>query len=89
MIRIAELEFDDYNESKLAHHGISPIEVMQLLDNRFTIRRNKKTGSGVRQLIGETHGGRQLTVILAPTSTPDRWRPVTGWESTPDERRGL
>jgi hypothetical protein len=40
-------------------------------------------------LIGETDGGRVLTVILAATAEPDRWRPVTGWESSPQERRQL
>lgn len=81
MIRIAELEFDDYNEEELRRHGISPIEVMQMLENAFTIRRNKKSGSGDRQLIGVTNGGRRVTVILASTPVPDRWRPVTGWDS--------
>jgi uncharacterized DUF497 family protein len=81
MIRIAELEFDEYNEEELRRHGISPIEVMQLLENAFTVRRNMKRRSGERQLIGETNGGRRLTVILASTSVPDRWRPVTGWDS--------
>jgi uncharacterized DUF497 family protein len=80
MIRISELEFDDYNEEELANHGISAREVMQMLENPFTIRRNKKSGSGERQLIGETNGGRRLTVILAATALPDRWRPVTGWD---------
>jgi uncharacterized DUF497 family protein len=89
MIRIAELEFDDYNEEKLAEHGIHPAEVMQLLDNPFTVRRNKKAQTGDRQLIGRTHGGRALTVILAATLVPGRWRPITGWESTPAERRAL
>ena len=83
MIHIAELEFDDYNEEELAGHGISPSEVMQMLENAFTIRRNKKSASGDRQLIGETNGGRRLTVILASTSVPDRWRPVTGWDRSP------
>jgi hypothetical protein len=89
MVRIAELEFDDYNEEKLAEHRIHPAEVMQLLDNPFTVRRNKKAGSGDRQLIGQTNGGRALTVILAATHVPDRWRPITGWDSTPAERRTL
>lgn len=89
MIRITELEFDDYNVEKLARHSVTPTEVWQLLDNRFTVRRNKRSGSGERQLIGTTHGGRTLTVILAPTYIPDRWRPITGWDSTIDERRAL
>ena len=89
MIRIAELEFDDYNEAELAVHRITPNEVMQMLRNRFTVRRNRRNRAGNRQLIGETDGGRVLTVILAPTDLPDRWRPVTGWDSSLEERRQL
>lgn len=89
MVTIAELEFDDYNLEELARHGVRPREVLQLLDNPFTVRRNRKHRSGQRQLIGTTHGGRVLTIILVETSVPDRWRPVTGWDSTPAERRVL
>jgi hypothetical protein len=88
-VLIAELEFDDYNEEELARHRISPIEVMQLLDNRYTVRRNRKERSGTRQLIGETDGGRILTVILAETHVEGRWRPITGWDSSKSERRLL
>lgn len=89
MIRIAELEFDDYNIEKLFQHGVAPQEVVQILDNRFTVRRNKSRGKGERQLIGETNGGRLLTIIIASTRVPDRWRPLTGWDSTSAERRAL
>jgi hypothetical protein len=53
------------------------------------VRRNKKNRSGARLLIGQTNGGRVLTIVLAPTHTPDRWRPVTGWTSTAPERKML
>jgi uncharacterized DUF497 family protein len=89
MIRIAELEFDDSNVSKLWEHGITPQEITQILQNAFTVRRNKKNRAGSRQLIGFTDAGRLLTVILAPTHDPERWRPVTGWQSTDFERRAL
>ena len=89
MIRIAELEFDDYNEEHLAEHGIVPSEALQLLGNMFTVRRNKRSGAGERQLIGLTDGGRCLTLILKPTAVEGRWRPITGWASTQPERRAL
>jgi hypothetical protein len=89
LIRIAELEFDEYNEAELAAHQITAHEVMQILRNRFTVRRNRRNRSGDRQLIGETDGGRVLTIVLASTTEPDRWRPVTGWDSSPQERRQL
>jgi hypothetical protein len=88
-IRIAELEFDEDNEDELAAHNVTAIEVLEILDNLFTVRRNKKNRSGARLLIGQTNGGRVLTIVLAPTHTPDRWRPVTGWTSTAPERKML
>lgn len=88
-MRIYELEFDDYNEDELHRHGVTPEEVMQLLSNRYTVRRNRKDRSGQRQLIGETDSGRVLTVVLAVTAVDSRWRPVTGWESTDAERSAL
>lgn len=89
MTRISELEFDDYNIDELARHRIRPREVLQLLQNAFTVRRNRRGRSGQRQLIGRTDGGRILTIILAETPVPERWRPVTGWDSTDAERRAL
>jgi uncharacterized DUF497 family protein len=41
-VRLYELEFDDENEEKLAAHGIYLWEVMQILENRFIVRRNKR-----------------------------------------------
>jgi hypothetical protein len=86
VIRIDELEFDDLNVDKLGKHAITPTEVVQLLDHGYTVRRNKKTGSGDRQLIGRTHGGRCLTIVLVETPVAGRWRPITGWECTEPER---
>jgi uncharacterized DUF497 family protein len=88
-MRLVELEFDDYNEEELARHAISPREVVQILDNRYTVRRNKKDATGSKQLIGETDGGRVLTLILVETAVEGRWRPITGWDSTEPERRAL
>jgi hypothetical protein len=88
-MRVVELEFDDYNEEELGRHRITPREVMQILSNRYTFRRNRKERSGTLQLIGETDGGRTLTVILVETPVDGRWRPITGWDSSPGERRAL
>lgn len=88
-IRIAELEWDEDNEAEIAAHGVRPAEVEQILGNRHVVRRNKKRRSGVYKLIGFTDGGRILTVILGETWTPDRYRPITAWDSTRGERKAL
>lgn len=57
-----------------------------MLENRHITRRNPKGGPAGRiQLIGETHGGRVITLILDPTRDAAVWRPVTGWDAAADE----
>jgi hypothetical protein len=85
-IRIAELEWDEHNEAELWAHRITPEEVHQLVRNRPVVRRNKKRRSGTHKLIGRTNGGRAISVIIAPTHVPERWRPITGWDSTRGEQ---
>ena len=77
MTKITDLEFDDGNIEELHDHGIRPQEVWQLLDDAYTMMKNKKTASGDRKLIGKTHGGRALTLILAQTPVEGLWRPIT------------
>jgi hypothetical protein len=40
-------------------------------------------------VIGRTHGGRHLTLVIEATLEPTTWMLVTGWESTAAERRIL
>jgi uncharacterized DUF497 family protein len=81
------LEWDDENEQHLARHGIQASEVRQILSNRHVTMRNPRDeDEGRVLLIGETHGGRILTVSLAPTSDDATWRPVTGWLATDEEK---
>jgi hypothetical protein len=37
-------------------------------------------------LIGETNGGRLLTVPLAPTDDPTTWRPATAFDASRHHR---
>jgi hypothetical protein len=65
--------------------GWPPEEVWQLLANRHITRRNPKGPVSRMQLIGRTHAGRVLTVLLDPTEDPGVWRPVTGWDAEGEE----
>lgn len=38
-------------------------------------------------LIGQTNGGRYLTLVIEPTLDPTTWVVVTAWDSGPNERR--
>ena len=41
LVDVAELELDDENERKMADHGVSVIELLQLLDDRIEVFRNR------------------------------------------------
>ena len=83
----SELEWDEGNESELDRHGIAPDEVEQVFDNHPTWAVNKTSGSGEWLMIGRTDGGRFLTIVVTTTDRPWFIRAITGWDSTPPERR--
>ena len=73
------------NEEHFAEHGIRPAEVRQLLSNRHLTRPNPRK-EGRITLVGETNGGRVLSVALDPTADTAVWRPVTGFVAEGEER---
>lgn len=85
-MRIVEFDWDDHNLAHLGEKGIEPEEVDAMLAARITVVRNKRDRSGSHRFIGRGRGGRFLTVVVTSTSDPGRWRPVTGWESSEEER---
>jgi uncharacterized DUF497 family protein len=87
LITVASIE-------KLAAHGISVEEAEQLVENRHAIlcntgrrRRSRRELDARRLLIGHTHGGRTLTLVVERTRDPTTWLILTGWAATNDERR--
>lgn len=83
---IAELIFDEHNEAEMARHGVVADEVDQLKWNRRVVSGNPRGEAGGLLLIGETDGGRMLTVPLAPTDDPTTWRPATAFDAGPHHR---
>src|SRR5680860_317617 len=59
------IDFDDGNESELAGHGITALEVFQLVTNDPTWVPNRKGRAGLWLAVGHTDGGRALTVPVA------------------------
>lgn len=83
-IRVSNLLFTDASIAKLGARGISAAEAEQLLHNRSEARPNPKRRDGNHErvrLIGQTNGGRRLTLVLEPTLDPTTWLTVTGWEN--------
>ena len=91
-IRIFHLEARDAARMKLGARGISVAEARQLLRNRHLVRgdsRGSISGRDRHLLIGETDGGRVLTLVVERTLDPNSWAIVTGWTASPRERKVL
>jgi hypothetical protein len=83
---VAELITDQHNLAEMARHHVSRHEVDQIVANRHVISENPRSAAGSVLLIGETDGGRLLTVPLAPTNDPTTWRPATAFDASRHHR---
>jgi uncharacterized DUF497 family protein len=93
---ITELLITEAALEKLGKRGISVEETEQLVDNRYTILRQRRRGRQTgrppparRMVVGRTSGGRALTLVVERTVDPTTWLVITGWEATSRERRIL
>ena len=89
---VYELIATELARDKLAARDISPAEVEQVLRNEHRIVRNPREGGGPgrrRLLVGETDGGRPLTLVVERTVEPTTWLVVTGWSASARERKLL
>lgn len=84
---IVEFEWDDANMAHLDERGLTPDDVDDMLESRITVIRNKKAGSGDYKLIGRGRGDQSITIVVARTALPGRWRPITGRRSNDAERQ--
>jgi uncharacterized DUF497 family protein len=94
-VRISELLATDAAAEKLNARGISVEEAQQLVDNRYEILPNRgRARHGRRKLrarrlvVGDTNGGRTLTLVVERTEDPATWLIITGW-STPSKLRRI
>jgi hypothetical protein len=94
-VRVSELLAPDAAAEKLSAHGISVTEARQLPRNTHLTMRNKRGAQRGRRklrerclLIGNTDGGRTLTLVIEQTNDPTSWLIVTGWR-TPNKRRRI
>lgn len=72
-------EYDiTFNEDKLAAHGISAYDVMEVLFNGIHVVRDKRTDDRYR-VRGRTHAGRALELIVVVEGAR-RLRFITGWD---------
>lgn len=80
---------------KLGARGISVAEAEQTIWNLHVIVRNRRGSPERRQprtrriLIGQSDANRVLTLVIEETVEPTTWLLITGWDSTPAERKML
>jgi uncharacterized DUF497 family protein len=88
---IAELLVTEAAIDKIGARGITTHDARQVTHNAHIVVRNPhKTAAGKRRLlIGRTDGGRALTLVIEQTVDPTTWLIVTGWDSSPRERKLL
>ena len=79
-------QWDDGNEAELAGHGIDAREVAEVLVNGPTWVPNRRYRAGDWKMIGETNGGRRLTVVIRHVVDQSLSRAITGGDSTAGEQ---
>jgi uncharacterized DUF497 family protein len=80
------IEWDDHNEAHLAGHGLTYWDVYDVLSDPVVFVPNRRNGSDRWKILGYGRGGRALTIVCAYDSVRRSLRPITGWDTTPDER---
>ena len=80
---IQNLIWDAWNISHIARHNVKPEEVEEVCESRYVFTKGRQN---TYRVIGQTQGGRYLTVILAPRGHGNFY-PVTARDSDKKERR--
>ncbi len=84
MLRIDELVWDEDVEEHIRRHHVTFDEVEEAVYNRRLVRKSRQ----YLMVLGQTYGGRYLTVILDDVAQ-GRWYVVTARPMTDSERRLL
>ena len=87
MPRFDDLVPSDEFEAHQAAAGrrvVTGREALQVWDNGFTARRNPHGEPDTRMLIGDTDGGRRVTIIVRQMA-PGQWYAFTAWDAKPSD----
>ncbi|HEY3759234.1 MAG TPA: hypothetical protein VGL37_05695 [Solirubrobacteraceae bacterium] len=88
---IAELLVTEAAIDKLGARSITTHDAREVPRNNHVLVRNpREISPGKRRLlIGHTDGARALTLVIEQTIDPTTWLIITGWNSSPRERKLL
>ncbi len=75
----------DVFDDDLARHGINSEEVREVIALDAWVPLANDAYLDQTRVIGPTYADRMLTVVLEMTDRPGVWRPITGWDSSPEE----
>lgn len=76
---IEEFLIDEINEEKINSHGLSIRQIVEVLENRHIIIRNRKRRRGLYLVIGSDNGGNCIAIPVEWTYDSRLWRPITAW----------
>ena len=82
-MRPLRLRWDEWYEEHVAHHRVDPAEVEEVTRNTPHVTRARR---GSYRVIGQTDGGRFLTVVVAPRAGGEFYV-VTARDADDIERR--
>jgi uncharacterized DUF497 family protein len=78
-IEIARFLFDEENEDKLWEHGLTIVDVQEILEAPHIIKQNRKQRRASHLVVGRNGQGRCIAIPVERTHDPLTWRPVTAW----------
>ncbi|HET7035439.1 MAG TPA: hypothetical protein VFI42_07140, partial [Thermomicrobiaceae bacterium] len=70
-------------------HGITPEQVLSILEKPFTVKKNRKRRRASQKIIGRDEHGQCIAVPIERTDESGTWRPVTAWPCKPSKWREL
>ncbi len=84
---VLELEFDEVNTQHLADHGVTPFEVLEVLNKAPKFFRNLEGRASTHVMLGSANDGRFYYVPIRPAGKPRLCRPITAYRYS--RRRAL
>ena len=87
--RIEGFLIDDENEAKFAAHGITSMQVVQVLESEYLRIRNRRRRRGLYLILGRDYSGVCIASPIEATHDPAIWRPITAWPCKGSERERL
>jgi hypothetical protein len=77
--------FDEENEDEMAAHGVSPDQLLEVLDAPYRVKKNRRGRRASHLIIGRDRQNQCIAIPIEPTYDRVIWRPVTAWFCKPHE----